>query len=132
MSATSISDLLRISPRFLRSVNLERDFQDAKALEGYVSTQETERHLKRIGSALRPESGQRAWKITGDFGSGKSSFALVLANLLGRPAKELPTSIRKLRENLGLRPNSPKLLPVLVTGSRDPIGHAVLRGLPGR
>lgn len=129
MSATSISDLLRISPRFLRSVNLERDFQDAKALEGYVATQETERHLKRIGSALRPESGQRAWRITGDFGSGKSSFALVLANLLGRSSKELPPSIRKLRENLGLRANAPKLLPILITGSREPIGKAVLRGL---
>jgi len=129
MSSTAISELLRISPRFLRSVNLERDFLDAKALEGYVATQETERHLKRIGTALRPESGQRAWRITGDFGSGKSSFALVLANLLGRSSKELPPSIRKLRENLGLRSNTPKLLPVLITGSREPISQALLRGL---
>ncbi len=126
---TKISELLRVSPRFMRSVNLERDFEDAQALEGYVTTQETERHLTRIGSALRPESGQRAWRITGDFGSGKSSFALVLANLLSRPSGELPPSIRKLRGKLGLPANAPKFLPVLVTGSREPVAKAILRGL---
>lgn len=127
--STTINNLLRINPRFLRSVNLERDFQDSKALEGYVATQETERHLKRIGTGFRPESGQRAWRITGDFGSGKSSFALVLANLLGKHSKDLPVSIRNLRQHMGLPANAPKLLPILVTGSREPMAKAVLRAL---
>ncbi len=128
MNSPTINHLLRINPRFLRSVNLERDFQDSLALDGYVATLETERHLRRIGNGLRTESGQRAWRITGDFGSGKSSFALVLANLLGRPQKDLPKSIRKLRDNLGIRATLP-VLPVLVTGSREPIARAVLRAL---
>ena len=38
---TLISDLLKVSPRFTRSVNLERDFSDPGALEGYVATTET-------------------------------------------------------------------------------------------
>ena len=129
MKPATINELLSVSPRFMRSVNLERDFRDTKALEGYVSTKETELHLKRIGTALRPESGQRAWRITGDFGSGKSSFALLLANLLGRSSSELPQSARALRKSLEIRSNAPKLLPVLVTGSREPMGRAVLRGL---
>ena len=66
MNATRISDLLSINPRFLRSVNLERDFGDALALDGYVATAETSRYLHRIGRGLRPESGERAWRITGD------------------------------------------------------------------
>lgn len=129
MSRARISDLLKINPRFLRSVNLERDFGDALALEGYVATAEASKHLQRIGRGLRPESGERAWRITGDFGAGKSSFALVLASLLGRSAKELPENIRALRSELGLRNNAPKLVPVLVTGAREPLAFAVLRGL---
>lgn len=128
MTRARISDLLNINPRFLRSVNLERDFGDTLALEGYVSTAETARYLHRIGRGLRAESGERAWRITGDFGSGKSSFALVLANLLSRSANELPKNIRPLRQELGLT-RLPKLLPVLVTGAREPIALAVVRGL---
>jgi hypothetical protein len=128
MTHARISDLLNINPRFLRSVNLERDFGDALALDGYVSTAETARYLHRIGRGLRAESGERAWRITGDFGSGKSSFALVLANLLSRSAKELPKNIGPLKKELGLT-RIPKLLPVLVTGAREPIALAVVRGL---
>lgn len=129
MNGTRISDLLSINPRFLRSVSLERDFGDALALDGYVSTTETSRYLHRIGRGLRPESGERAWRITGDFGSGKSSFALVLASLLGRASAELPKNIRPLRQELGIGKKLPRLLPVLVTGSREPLSFAVLRGL---
>lgn len=129
MTGTRISELLNVNPRFFRSVNLERDFGDALALEGYVSTSETERHLRRIGRSLRPESGERAWRITGDFGSGKSSFALVLANLLSRPAKELPKNIKPLRAHLSVNSKPPSLLPVLVTGAREPISSAIFRSL---
>lgn len=126
---TLISDLLKVSQRFTRSVNIERDFSDPGALEGYVATVETRAHLRQIANGLRSGSGQRAWRITGDFGSGKSSFALVLANLMGRSLGEIPKSIRDLAGELGLRPNSPRFLPVLVTGSREPMSHAVLRGV---
>lgn len=128
MSATRISDLIKINPRFLLSVNIERDFGDVLALEGYVSTAETSRYLQRIGRGLRAESGERAWRITGDFGSGKSSFALVLANILSRAASELPRNVKPLRQELGLH-RLPRLLPVLVTGAREPLAFAVVRGL---
>lgn len=128
MNQKRISTLLKINPRFLRSVNLERDFGDSLALDGYVATTETQRHLQRIGRSLRVQSGERAWRITGDFGSGKSSFALVLANLMSRPARELPKNIKSLREDLNSASIS-KLLPILITGSREPITNAILRGL---
>jgi hypothetical protein len=126
---TLVSDLLNVSSHFMRSVNLERDFADSRALEGYVTTPDAASHLKQIANGLRKESGQRAWHITGDFGSGKSSFALVLATLMGRPAAEMPKSIRELGAVLGLRPNAPRFLPILVTGSREAMSLAVLRGL---
>jgi len=128
MNRTRISNLLKINPRFLRSVNLERDFGDAMALDGYVATPETHRYLQRIGRSMRAQSGERAWRITGDFGSGKSSFALVLANLFSQSARDLPKNIKSLREEFQV-PHIPKLLPILVTGAREPIANAVLRGL---
>lgn len=126
---TLVSNLLKVSPRFMRSVNLERDFADPFVLDGYVTTPDAVDHFKQIANGLRKESGQRAWHITGDFGSGKSSFALVLATLMGRPAAELPKSLKELGGVLGLRPNAPRFLPILVTGSREAMSLAVLRGI---
>ena len=129
MSQKAICELIRIDSRFLRSAQLERDFSDPQSLDGYCVTAETSRHLKRLGNAFRPNSSNRAWRITGDFGSGKSSFALVLANLLSRRSAELPKNIRPLRDDLGLPRNAPKLLPVLITGSREPLSRAVIRAV---
>ena len=61
-----VRDLLNVSPHFMRSVNLERDFSDPSALDGYVTTTEAISHLGQISNGLRKGSGQRAWKITGD------------------------------------------------------------------
>ncbi|MGJ8653033.1 MAG: hypothetical protein ACSHX8_07150 [Opitutaceae bacterium] len=129
MSENAIGNLICINSRFLRSAQLERDFHDPESISGYCVTTETTRHLKRISNAFRAESSNRAWRITGDFGSGKSSFALVLANLLSRPSKTLPSSIRPLRNDLGLARNSPKLLPILITGTREQLSQAVLRAI---
>lgn len=126
---TQVCDLLKLSPHFMRSVNLERDFTDAHSLEGYIVTPEAEAHLKQLANGLRKESGQRAWYLTGDFGSGKSSFALFLASLLGRPANEIPWSLRGNYGVLGISSKFRRYLPVLVTGSREIMSHAVLRGL---
>lgn len=124
-----INDLINISSRYLRSAQLERDFGAPEALAGYCVTPETKRHLKRIAKGFSTNSSHRAWRVTGDFGSGKSSFALVLANLISRSAGKLPKEIRALRSDLNLPKNSPKLLPVLITGTREPLSIAVLRAL---
>ena len=75
------ADLFQIQRRFLRSAHLERDFRDPSALEGYVVTRHITENLTRISDGLSPKSGQHAWRITGDYSSGKSSFALLLAHL---------------------------------------------------
>src|SRR6266446_4676539 len=81
MSGTQISALFHIESRFLRSAHLERDISDTSALKGYVLTPESQSYVERLATGLTPSSGQRAWRITGDFGSGKSSFALLVAHL---------------------------------------------------
>ena len=76
MLKTAISDLFQVRSRFVRSVHLERDFRDPDALKGYVLTDAAKSGMERVSGGLAARSSQRAWRVTGDYGSGKSSFAL--------------------------------------------------------
>src|SRR5712692_9401797 len=95
LPAPQIRDLLRIPERYLRSVHLERDFHDLRALQQYVVTPPMIAAARRIAEGLCPGSGRRAWRITGDYGSGKSSFALVLAQLLRDPSHPTLERVRR-------------------------------------
>ena len=129
MAEVKISQLLNIQRRYLRSTQLERDFRDPNALQGYVVTTQARQSLDRIAEGLDTKSGQRAWRITGDYGSGKSSFALLLALLFAGHDSNLPPQIRKSLDLSKLRRNEVNYLPVLVTGSREPLSLAVARAL---
>ena len=129
MAEIRISQLLNIQRRYLRSTQLERDFRDPNALQGYVVTTQARQSLERIAEGSDAKSGQRAWRITGDYGSGKSSFALLLAHLFAGHDSNLPPQIRKSLDLTRLRRNAVSYLPVLVTGSREPLSFAVARAL---
>lgn len=73
---------LAISRRFLRSVNLARDSVSGKGLDGYIVTASARQALVRIGCGLAGSRADRAFTLTGPYGSGKSSFALFLFRLL--------------------------------------------------
>ena len=131
MAPPRIADYIHIQRRFLRSAHLERDFRDPSALEGYVVTPQIQQSLDRIATGLDDRSGQRAWRITGDYGSGKSSFALLLAHVLANGGKEsmLPPTLRKSLDLSRVRENRKRLFPVLITGSREPLSVALSRAL---
>lgn len=128
LNTNRIADLFDIKKRYLRSTHLERDFADSSALRGYVLTPPAREGFERLLQGLSPKSGQRAWRITGDYGTGKSSFALALAHLLHADGGGLPHEVRKCVDfrSLGGRPN---LLPVLVTGTRAPLSEALRMAL---
>jgi hypothetical protein len=124
-------NLFRIQGRFLRSTHLERDWSDATALQDYILTTHAKQSIARLAAGLAPTSGMRAWRITGDYGSGKSSFALLLANLFSARRPELPSALQaglKAVPTAADASDSP-LLPILVTGSREPLGLAIVRAL---
>lgn len=124
-----ISNLFRIQPRFLRSAHLERDFTDPLALKGYVLTPHTHAALNRLLEGIRNGSRQRAWRVTGDYGSGKSSFGLLLAHLMAGKYSELPPDLRRGIQPQKLGLNGAHFVPMLVTGTREPLGLAILRSL---
>ena len=125
-----ISDLFRVKSRFLRSAHLERDFNDPTCLSGYVVTDFTRSCLGHVANGLNARSGQRAWRMTGDYGSGKSSFALLLAHWFAGREKPFPPELSKV---VGYRQfgvtRQPDFVPVLVTCSRQALGTSILRSL---
>lgn len=134
MPELQIAELFQIRSRFLRSAHLERDFQNPSAMDGYVLSPHARSSLERLTSGLAHNSGQRAWRITGDYGSGKSSFALLLAHVLAGRSGQLPASLRNVVDFKKLGVARQHLLPILVTGSHEPmataLARAVLRSIP--
>ena len=124
-----IAELFNIQGRFLRSAHLERDFHDPAALQAYVATGHIQASLDRISGGLDRNSGQRAWRITGDYGSGKSSFALLLAYLFAGKDSDLPPQLRRSIDLTSVKRHKPRYLPVLITGSREPLAIVVIRAL---
>ena len=128
-SETKISDLFQISGRFLRSIHLERDFNDPDILKDYILSDYSVNCLRRISKGLETASGHRAWRITGDYGTGKSSFALFLAHWLSGRVEDYSTDLGKRIDYAPFTDNPPRFVPVLVTGSRAPLGPAIVEGI---
>jgi hypothetical protein len=121
-----------VRPRghFLRATQLERDFSDPEALAGYVLTETAASHLRRIASGLRPESRDRAFRIVGDYGSGKSSLALVLARWLTNGTQGLPAFCQAQFAKEGLElPCAASMVPLLVTGRRQALAVGIQRAV---
>jgi len=131
MPKSAVTSLFTVHRRFLRSTHLERDWKDPDALQNYTLTPHAQESLVRLKAGLNPGSSLRAWRITGDYGSGKSSFALLVANLFSRPTAQLPFTLQQQLRAAGpeLMDLVPSLLPVLVTGSKEAMGRAIMRAL---
>lgn len=128
-----LRDLVSVRPRYLRSVNLERDFYTGDPLVGYVVTPSVLSSLERIATAIE-QPYARAISLTGAYGSGKSAFALFVATMLSNPDKAEGAPLGRITH---LDPSLAKRLhqengsywPVLVTGTRAPLGRALVQGL---
>lgn len=81
--AKTLADLFEIRDRFRRSIDLKRDMGADDALDGYHITPVARSILGRILDGVDGTYSNRAITLTGPYGSGKSAFALFLANLLG-------------------------------------------------
>ena len=130
----SLSEMVGVKRRFLRSVNLERDFYTTDPLEGYILTASALSTLERLSAGVL-KTYARAVSITGAYGTGKSAFALFAAKSLATPqmgALELRARVRQQEPKLAQTAypqDTEGFWPILITGSRQPIGRALLAGL---
>lgn len=83
----TLSSVIEISRKFLRSIQIDDDFGREDALSGYVC-QGTARTLLESMAQQLLETKQRAFTWTGPYGGGKSSLALMLCSLVG-PSQKL-------------------------------------------
>lgn len=136
-----LAEYVKVLPRFARSANLERDSAESGPLDGYIVTARATEAVERIlGVAATKRSGG-AWSLTGPYGSGKSSFALLVNAFLG-PGGDLRNTAAGLLD--AAKPDLSHLLSsthsghdtqvdgfhrALVTAAREPLTHTVLRGL---
>ncbi|TSJ36586.1 hypothetical protein FO440_22425 [Mucilaginibacter corticis] len=123
MSIAQEIHIFKTHQQYLRSTNLERDWHDPEALNNYLVTPQSEQSLHKILAGLKPQSSLRAWRITGDYGSGKSSFALFAANVLDK--RDLPGHIKV--SNYGAE--GARIIPLLITGYRGSLGQAILQSM---
>ncbi|PKD38240.1 hypothetical protein CWO84_23820 [Methylomonas sp. Kb3] len=119
---STASSLIRLNSRFRRSVQIELDLHDKTSTDGYVTTDFIRHCFKRINTSFNQNSVQRAWRITGDYGSGKSAFALAVAKAAAGREAELPAELQGII-------SGQNLLPVIVTGDREPLAKGIGRAL---
>ena len=125
----TIADIFHINQRFLRSTHLERDFSNPDSCKGYIPTEFTKSCFERLAEGLQINSTSRAWRLTGDYGTGKSSFALVLAHLFSGHQNGV---CQNLKESIKIGKSCPdelSLIPILVTGNRSPLKIALQSAL---
>jgi len=120
----SLLERVRIGRRYLRSIRIDTDLTDPKALEGFVCPQTSADVLMTMARHVA-ETGQGAFTWTGPYGSGKSSLVVALSALLNgnAPRRRQASSIfsgdiaDKVRAALPPGANGWRIVPVV--GRRD-------------
>ena len=136
-----LADRISVRSRFARSANVERDLARPEPLEGYVVTARALDVLGRIAETAATGKAGGAWSLTGPYGSGKSSLALLLdaafgpptptraaaLGLIGEASSEVEAVTRAAHERYGTWKTG--FHRGLVTASREPLSFTVLRAL---
>ena len=136
-----LADSIAVRARFARSASLERDLARSEPLDGYVVTARALDALERIAETAATGTAGGAWSLTGPYGSGKSSLALLLdaafgddsdarrtaLRLIDHASAEVGELIRTAHRRHGT--GSCGFHRGLVTAGREPLNHTVLGAL---
>lgn len=123
-----LDKVVKVNALYTRAVQLERD-QGSGSFSSYLPTARALKTLSRISETFDNRDQPRAWSIVGPYGSGKSSLALFSAALCG---KDNLTAVKKLAthsKELANRFKNFDCLPVLITGSPEPLSKRLVTTL---
>lgn len=137
-----LADNVYIARRFQRSIRIDSDHNDLKALDGFVCPQSSSDVLSAVAHHVS-ESGHGAFTWTGPYGSGKSSLVVAFSALLSGDdelKKRAVSAIGRSAANSiikALPPKSKGWVTLPVVGRREEaarvIGEAIeARGLASR
>ena len=138
---TVLADHISVLDRFARSTNLERDVDRLEPLDGYFVTARALDVVERVAAVAASGAAGGAWSLTGPYGSGKSSLALLLDaafgpagptrtrawKLIDETSPTVGESIRRAHERY--RSMDSGFQRGLITAGREPIGRSLLRAL---
>ena len=93
--AASIS----VRARFARSANLERDLERQEPLDGYIVTSRALDVVERVAETAATGPAGGAWSVTGPYGSGKSSLALLIDAAFGGDSAVRQAALRLIDES---------------------------------
>lgn len=134
------SHYITVAPRFLRSINLHNDWRNIDSTSGYIVTPNVAQALEQLSEGLLSENGQRAFALTGPYGTGKSAFAVFLCRLLDRDTEKTDQALEmlgseyselrvKLRQIRKTQDGREGFLLIPVTARRRPIAQLLLEGM---
>ena len=128
-----IASRVTVRRRYVRSVDMARDMDDSGALDGYVVTPSVRDAAVRILAGLSPESRQRAFRVVGPYGAGKSAFGVFLVQLLRE--RGCGPALALLSEANGSPVEVAPWRPAVISGRRVSFArellHVVTRGWGG-
>ena len=130
MNENTIASRIAIRRRYVRSVDLARDVDDPDALEGYVITSSVRDAAIRIVEGLSADSRQRAFRVVGPYGAGKSAFGVFLAQLLRD--RGCGHAMELLAEATGSSVEVTPWRPIIVSGRRVSFTRELLRVVSGQ
>ena len=119
----SLKKMIQLSDSYNRSTNLDLDFKDSSKLKNIYLSSKFEEGLKEIFiSILEKNSNHRVRVLSGSPGLGKSTFALLVAQIISkqnpklvseliRPSKVLEKDFQSFQKS-----EKTKLLPVFING----------------
>ena len=137
----ALADYIAVVGRFARSASLERDIARREPLNGYVVTARALDVVERIAATAANGAAGGAWSLTGPYGSGKSSLALLLDAAFGErdatraAATELIEATSPAVADLLARAHQARgtdergFHRAVVTASREPLHYTLLRAL---
>lgn len=135
-----LSNYFSLNRRYSRSINIERDLERSEALAGYIMTERSLDALRRILTGFANPETNRAWTLTGVYGTGKSSFAQFLISACAdRENHQRQQALALLestlesdsQEYLALSETIPNqgFFRAVVTAQREPLSHTIVRAL---
>lgn len=122
-----IIESLQLGGHHTRSIALDRDLHDESAIKNYLLTPNAIAALTQIGQGLANGNAQRAWKLVGPYGSGKSALGVIAAQLFSGQTQH-PVAWQLLSKTA---PKTAALFqdanryPLVIVGARVSIGVAL-------
>ena len=129
----TLADQIEVNTRYTRSTNVERDRGSRSIIEAYLPTTRGVGLLEDITDVFGSEDQPRAWSLIGPYGSGKSSFALFLHELLGDKGRVKTLATKVLASE---RPDTARRFArqrpwcrVVLSGSEEPFASRLLAAM---